>query len=63
MSEISPKWPTLESRLNNPITDELTALLQLKESVPLSELGEKRLKQLLNDKNKINHELDKKETK
>ena len=63
MSEISPKWPTLEGRLNNPITDELTALLQLKESVPLSELAEKRLKQLLNDKNKINHEMDKKETK
>lgn len=55
----SSKWPTLEGRLNNPITDELTALLQLKESVPLSELGEKRLNQLLNNKN---HEMDKEET-
>ena len=54
-----PQWPTLEGRLNNPLTDELTALLQLKESVPLSELGEKRLNQLLNNKN---HEMDKEET-
>jgi bacterioferritin (cytochrome b1) len=32
----NPKWPTLEGRLNQPLTDELTALQQLKQVLPLS---------------------------
>ena len=31
-----PQWPTLEGRLNQPLTDELTALQQLKQVLPLS---------------------------
>ena len=31
-----PQWPTLEGRLNHPLTDELTALQQLKQVLPLS---------------------------
>jgi hypothetical protein len=46
------KWPTLEGRLNNPLTSELDALLQLGKSVPLSEYGKKRVEQLLDKKNK-----------
>lgn len=47
-----PKWPTLNGRLNNALTDELTALLQLRESVELNETGKKRLQQLLDKKKK-----------
>ena len=28
-----PQWPTLEGRLNHPLTDELTALQQLKHNI------------------------------
>ena len=31
-----PQWPTLQDRLNHPLTDELTALQQLKQVLPLS---------------------------
>ena len=31
-----PQWPTLEGRLNHQLTDELTALQQLKQVLPLS---------------------------
>ena len=31
-----PQWPTLQDRLNNPLKDELTALQQLKQVLPLS---------------------------
>ena len=31
-----PQWPTLEGRINHPLTDELTALQQLKQVLPLS---------------------------
>ena len=31
-----PQWPTLEGRLNHPLKDELTALQQLKQVLPLS---------------------------
>ena len=31
-----PQWPTLEDRLNHPLKDELTALQQLKQVLPLS---------------------------
>ena len=31
-----PQWPTLQDRLNQPLTDELTALQQLKQVLPLS---------------------------
>ena len=31
-----PQWPTLQDRLNHPIKDELTALQQLKQVLPLS---------------------------
>jgi bacterioferritin (cytochrome b1) len=31
-----PQWPTLQGRLNHPLTDELTALQQLKQVLPLS---------------------------
>ena len=33
---MNPQWPTLQDRLNNPLTDELTALHQLKSVLPLS---------------------------
>ena len=33
---MNPQWPTLQDRLNNPLTDELTALQQLKSVLPLS---------------------------
>ena len=39
-------WPTLQGRLNQPLTSELEALEQLEKSIPLSEYGKKRLKQL-----------------
>ena len=31
-----PQWPTLEDRLNHPLKDELKALQQLKQVLPLS---------------------------
>lgn len=31
-----PQWPTLEGRLNHSLKDELTALQQLKQVLPLS---------------------------
>jgi len=46
------KWPTLDGRLNSSLTSELDALLQLKNSMELSEYGKKRLKQLLDKKKK-----------
>ena len=33
---MKPKWPTLQDRLNHPLKDELTALQQLKQVLPLS---------------------------
>ena len=44
------KWPTLEGRLKNALTTEIDALLQLKDSIGLTEVGEKRLKKLLEKK-------------
>lgn len=35
-----PQWPTLQDRLNNPLTDELTALHQLKSVLPLSKYAQ-----------------------
>jgi bacterioferritin (cytochrome b1) len=32
----NPQWPTLQDRLNHPLKDELTALHQLKQVLPLS---------------------------
>jgi hypothetical protein len=31
-----PQWPTLQDRLQHPLKDELTALQQLKQVLPLS---------------------------
>lgn len=50
--EAKIKVATLKGRLNNALKDELTALLQLSKSVPLSEYGKKRLQQLLDKKKK-----------
>ena len=36
MNMNKPQWPTLEGRLNHPLKDELTALQQLKQVLPLS---------------------------
>ena len=36
MNMSKPQWPTLQDRLNHPLTDELTALQQLKQVLPLS---------------------------
>ena len=33
---MKPQWPTLQDRLNHPLKDELTALQQLKQVLPLS---------------------------
>ena len=33
---MKPQWPTLEGRLNHPLKDELKALQQLKQVLPLS---------------------------
>jgi len=33
---MKPKWPTLKDRLQHPLKDELTALHQLKQVLPLS---------------------------
>ena len=32
---MKPQWPTLQDRLNHPLKDELTALQQLKQVLPL----------------------------
>ncbi len=32
----NPQWPTLQDRLQHPLKDELTALHQLKQVLPLS---------------------------
>ena len=37
---MKPQWPTLQDRLNNPLTDELTALHQLKSVLPLSKYAQ-----------------------
>ena len=37
---MNPQWPTLQDRLNNPLTDELTALHQLKSVLPLSKYAQ-----------------------
>lgn len=47
MEENETKWPTLEGRLKAAPTSELEVLLQLSKSIPLSEHGQKRLKELL----------------
>ena len=36
-----PQWPTLQDRLNHPLKDELTALQQLKQVLPLSKQAQK----------------------
>jgi len=36
-----PQWPTLQDRLNHPLKDELTALHQLKQVLPLSKQAQK----------------------
>lgn len=50
ITTISNTWPTLQGRLSQPITTEKEALEQLEKSVPLSEEGKKRLKELLGGK-------------
>lgn len=40
------KWPTLEGRLNQPLTTELEALEQLETMVPLSDYAKKKLARL-----------------
>jgi len=40
------KWPTLEGRLNQPLTTRREALIQLKQVLPLSEKAEKELEKL-----------------
>ena len=35
------QWPTLQDRLNHPLKDELTALQQLKQVLPLSKQAQK----------------------
>jgi hypothetical protein len=45
------KWPTLQSRLENALTDEKIALIQLAKSVPLSDTAKKRLEKLTKQKN------------
>jgi len=36
-----PQWPTLKDRLQHPLKDELTALHQLKQVLPLSKQAQK----------------------
>jgi len=36
-----PQWPTLQDRLQHPLKDELTALHQLKQVLPLSKQAQK----------------------
>ena len=38
-----PQWPTLEGRLNHPLKDELKALQQLKQVLPLSKQAQELL--------------------
>jgi len=38
---VKPQWPTLQDRLNHPLKDELTALHQLKQVLPLSKQAQK----------------------
>lgn len=47
-------WPTLEGRLNIELTSELDALLQLSQSIQLSDAGKKRLQKLQIDFDKKN---------
>jgi hypothetical protein len=37
----NPQWPTLQDRLQHPLKDELTALHQLKQVLPLSKQAQK----------------------
>jgi hypothetical protein len=53
------KWPTLEGRLNQPLTTELEALEQLETMIPLSDHGKRRLK-ILQSKNKNSFATNKK---
>jgi hypothetical protein len=38
---VKPQWPTLKDRLQHPLKDELTALHQLKQVLPLSKQAQK----------------------
>ena len=38
---MKPQWPTLQDRLNHLLKDELTALHQLKQVLPLSKQAQK----------------------
>ena len=38
---MKPQWPTLQDRLNHQLKDELTALQQLKQVLPLSKQAQK----------------------
>jgi hypothetical protein len=40
-------WPTLEGRLNNPLTTEKEALLQLQKTMPLTKYALKKLERLI----------------
>lgn len=51
-----PQWPTLQDRLNHPLTDELTALQQLKQVLPLSKQAQE-LYDKLNPKD-LKHQKD-----
>lgn len=44
--DVKQKWPTLEDRLNNPLTTRKEALEQLSKVMQLSETAEKELKKL-----------------
>ena len=46
-------WPTLEGRLNQPLTTEKEALLQLQTMIPLSEEGLKRLEKCIEEDEKL----------
>ena len=60
-----PQWPTLQDRLNHPLKDELTALQQLKQVLPLSkqaqelydELSKESIQETRNNAGRTNKEV------
>ena len=62
---MKPQWPTLQDRLNHPLKEELTALQQLKQVLPLSkqaqelydELSKESIQETRNNAGRTNKEV------
>jgi hypothetical protein len=54
----NPQWPTLQDRLQHPLKDELTALHQLKQVLPLSKQAQNLYYKLYKESIKENRNND-----